>query len=95
MQPYRIAERCERIGFECPARLLRVGSDRMRVQADEERSLLGFSLVGEQRVETAAKAAAPERSGRCRFAHTGLGMPAADSTAPPRMRASRLALNSR
>jgi hypothetical protein len=27
MQPYRIAERGERIGFECPARLLRVGGD--------------------------------------------------------------------
>ena len=47
MQPYRIAERGERIGFERTARLLRVGSDRVRVQADEERSLLGLSLIGE------------------------------------------------
>jgi len=53
VEAYRIAERREGVGFECAARLFRVRCDRARVKADEWRSLLRFSLVGEQRVEAA------------------------------------------
>ena len=92
----RFAERREGVGLECPAGLFRVGRDRGRVQADERRRpFLGFGLVGEQGIKPAAEATATECPRRRELAHTGLGIPAADSTAPPWIRASRLALSSR
>ena len=95
VKPDRIAECAKRIGFERSSRLFGVGSNRARVEGDQQRSLLGLGLVGEQRVEAPTEAAAPEGAGRGWLAHAGLGMPAAASTAPPLIRASRLALSSR
>ena len=63
-----IAERRERLWFKRPPRLLGVGCDRVRVKADQRRPLVGFRLIGQQRIEPTAEAATPECAGRGRVA---------------------------
>ena len=95
VQADRISKRRKGFGLEGSSRLFRVRRYRPRVKADQRGFFVGLGLVGEQRVEAAAETAPAERSRRGLLAHAGPGTPAAARPAPLRIRASRLALNSR